>query len=55
MDEINTSEGFRSVFEFYDAEELKFKLLAEEARRKKQEVLIKWKEFRSGNDTGEKS
>lgn len=54
MEKLTSQEGFRSTFEFYDAEERKFKELAEEARRRKQEVLIQWKKFRKDeNDTAQ--
>lgn len=52
MEEMKSQAGFRSVFEFYDEEERKFTQLAEEARRRKQEVLIEWKKSRKGQDDG---
>ena len=49
MEELISEEGFRSSFEFYDAEEQKFKKLAEEAYQCKMKVLAKWKEHKHGS------
>lgn len=49
MEELKSEEGFRSSFEFYDAEEQKFRKLAEEAYQRKMEVLARWKEHKHGN------
>lgn len=49
MEELKSEEGFRSSFEFYDAEEQKFKKLAEEAYQHKMQVLKEWKEHKHGN------
>jgi hypothetical protein len=49
MDELTSEEGFRSAFEFYQAEEVKFLRLSDEAHHKKMEVLTRWKEFSRGD------
>lgn len=48
MEELESEAGFRSAYEFYDAEEQKFKKLVEEAHQRKTEVLKRWKEFNNG-------
>lgn len=48
MEKLISEEGFRSTFEFYAAEELKFKKLAEEAYQRKIQVMKEWKEFKHG-------
>jgi hypothetical protein len=49
MEELKSEEGFRSAFEFYQAEEVKFLRLSDEAHHKKMEVLKRWKEFSRGD------
>lgn len=48
MEELKSDAGYRSTFEFYDAEEQKFTKLAEEARQRKMEILREWKESNHG-------
>jgi hypothetical protein len=48
MEELNSEAGYRSSFEFYQAEEAKFLKLADEMHQRKIEVLGKWREFNRG-------